>query len=825
VFRWKLTTTARITIGLTGLLVSALCLVSLLGLFPDRRSEINRLRAGICETGAIGFSMLADNQSKETVRRYLEAVAERNPDIVSIGIRDLEGSLIIDVGGHGNQWIPVRKGVSDDTQVSVELSSQGQPWGTVEVCLANKGEGRMFSLLSPAVAHGAVLAVFCGTVFFFYLRFVLRQLDPSKVVPQRVREALDTLGEGLLILDHQQHIVLANRAFGDTTGMTQEELTGISVSRLPFLQSDGDTTTTPWIDAIRTGQAVLGQLIGMTTPDKKDLTFSVSASPIVDEQGNRRGTLTTFEDVTSLERKKRELAVMVDHLRISSDALKQQNQELERLARHDTLTGLLIRRPFFERLDAEWKSAVRCGHDLSAIMLDVDHFKSVNDSWGHVAGDDVLRKVARCLRDAARENEIVCRYGGEEFAVLLPHADLDAASVAAERFRAEIEELQFPSFTVTASVGVSSLSGEPKDAQDLLSQADQCLYAAKRSGRNRVVRWDEFSSDIDTDESLDFRGQPRVDEHHTSIPFHAVTALVSALAYRDRVTAEHSRRVADLCVATAEGVMSFSSCYVLEIAALLHDIGKIGVPDSVLLKPGPLTPEEWTLMRRNEIIGAEITRASFGSPELSRIVENYQAHYGGGPAARPGLPSGNNIPLGARILAIANAYDAMVTDHAYREGCSPNEAFAELRRCAGTQFDPELVERFIGTVRDRGFKMEQLPQGVSREIALAIGLQVERLLVALDSEDQRALEAICSHVHSTAEKYGAVEIAAKAAEACTILKNDTHTDGLIAAAYDLLDLCRSTQAAFLEAVTCVDPSLPNESTFCDAQDASEAILA
>ncbi len=328
-------------------------------------------------------------------------------------------------------------------------------------------------------------------------------------------------------------------------------------------------------------------------------------------------------------------------------------------------------------------------------------------------------------------------------------------------------------------------------------QADKCLYVAKRAGRNHVVRWDEMSRDGTADEATEEGLAAREDVHQAAIPFHAVAALISALAYRDLTTAEHSRRVADLCVATAEGLLSLRDCYLLEIAALLHDIGKIGVPDKVLLKSGPLTPDEWEVMRRNDTIGAEIVRASFASPALNKVVENYQAHYGN-PSARPELPVGNRIPLGARILAIADAYDSMVSDRVYRPGCSPEKAFAELRHCAGTQFDPELVERFISILTDRDFYTHAPSSGVSRETALAIGLQIERFLAALDAMDHAALEAICGRVQATAEKYGAAEIATQAATVCAILDLDADTQGLLEAANELLDLCRATQVAFLQ---------------------------
>ncbi len=798
--RLRLSTIARITIGLAGLLGSTLCLVVMLGLFPNRLEDVMRSRAEICETAAVGFSLLAEQNDTGVMRQYMESIVNRQSEITSMGVRQNDGTLLINVSNHDAHWGSSRHSRSNQTHVSVQLFANGKLWGTVETCFAPLVEGRMTGgLVAPAVIHGVVVTILCMVIFYSYLRAVLQHLNPSKVVPKRVREALDTLAEGLLVLDQEEHIVLANRAFGETTGMNIDSLIGVSISRLPLVRSTEETMPIPWTEAIRTGKPVKGQMFGMSRDEKEDVTFSVSVSPIINDEGKGRGVLASFENVTQLERKKRDLTVMVDHLRMSSKVLKDQNRELERLATRDTLTNLLIRRPFFERLDAEWKSAVRYGHALSAVMVDVDFFKSINDNWGHATGDDVLRQVAAAMQKTARLPDIVCRYGGEEFAVIMPHTNLADAALAAERLRLAVEELDLGDIAVTVSLGVSSLSGKPKDPSDLLSQADQCLYAAKRAGRNQVICWGDIPKDFVDDESPKERMKECEDMQPTSIPYHAVAALISALAYRDHTTAGHSRRVADVCVATAEGLLSFSDCYVLEIAALLHDIGKIGVPDRVLLKPGPLTPDEWKVMRRNDAIGVEIVRAAFASPKLNEVIGTYQAHYGN-PNARPGLPTGNSIPVSARILAIADAYDSMVTNRVYRNGCSSEEAFAELKRCAGVQFDPELVERFITIVSQRRFKTDAPTTGISRENALAIGLQIERLLAALDSQDYVALEAICGRVRSTAQKCGAVDIATTASNVCAILELDDETDGLFKVVYELLDLCRSAQAAFLEEI-------------------------
>jgi len=433
-------------------------------------------------------------------------------------------------------------------------------------------------------------------------------------------------------------------------------------------------------------------------------------------------------------------------------------------------------------------------------MVDIDHFKSINDTFGHQTGDGVLQKVAQVVQTTARDGDLVCRYGGEEFVVLLPHIDIDDAERAAERFREALESTSFPNLRVTASLGVSALSLGAHDPQALLEQADKCLYVAKRNGRNQVVRWDAVPDDLEVDESKVSR-MPDDAEYDSSdsIPFQAVTALISSLAYRDLETAEHSRRVADLCVATAEGLMSLRDCYLLETAALLHDIGKVGVPDAILLKPGALTDEEWKVMRRHQRVGVEIVDASFNSRKLTTIVGDYRAFFGGNPE-NPNSPKETEISLGSRILSIADAYDSMVSDRAYRKGRSPREAYKELRRCAGTQFDPELVERFIQTVSQRNDLRDERMHGVSKKAAGSIGRQIERLVTALDSRDTAGLQVLAGRLKSSAEKYGVSEVAEKAGHLETAAESNQDAIEILKAANELIDLCRATQNAFLEGV-------------------------
>jgi diguanylate cyclase (GGDEF)-like protein/putative nucleotidyltransferase with HDIG domain len=802
--------TFRIAVCLVGLSISLLLTAQLIGLLPDDRSVAMRGRAQLCESIAISFSRLAERGDFEGMRRSLEAMAKRNEDIQSIAIRRANGEFLVEVGDHRAQWKDPVGGKSTETNVFVPITRGDETWGNVEVRFRPvRGTG-----LAGVFGHPAVLlVVFMGSssvlVYYVFLRRVLRQLNPSKVVPPRVRSALDSLTEGLLLLNPNGQIVLANSAFGQTLKCAPDDLLGMSASDLPWVNRLGEDEGErdghhPWVEVLGDGRPRTGALLGLEREGIKDRTFVVNATPIRDEKGANRGVLASFEDVTPLEEKKAELAEMLKKLRESSEEIRRQNEELELLATRDPLTSCLNRRSFFEHFENHWNNALRYNNPLSCIMIDVDEFKSVNDTHGHRVGDQVLYRVASVVRAEARQSDLVCRYGGEEFSVLLPHTDLDTAARAAERLRAAIEATEFPDLKITASFGVSALSMGPADPQGLLDQADKSLYLAKRNGRNQVVRWDELPPDLEIDGPTASRTRRPVEmEASLTIPFQAVTALVSALRYRDPATAEHSHRVADLCVAMAEGLMSFSECYLLENAALLHDIGKIGVPDSILLKPGALTEEEWHLMRKHDRIGVEIISASFGSERLTKIVENHGCYYGGS-AYDPGAPKGNEIPLGSRILSIADAYDSMVSEHVYRKALTSQEAFAEIRRCAGRQFDPELVERFQRCVIERNRREPVRAASVPKETVLAIGQQIERLLAALDRQDLNGLQTLVGRLKASATKHRVSAIADKASELELVLDTDADLISVLQLSNELIDLCRATQKSYLSASKSAD---------------------
>ena len=380
----------------------------------------------------------------------------------------------------------------------------------------------------------------------------------------------------------------------------------------------------------------------------------------------------------------------------------------------------------------------------------------------------------------------------------MPQMDLDVASTAAERLRQEIATYDFKGITCTASLGVSSISLGAKTMQDLIDEADKCLYAAKRGGRNQVMRWDEVPDAIEIDDSSIAR-KPAGEETVSSRPaisFQTVSALLSALGSRDTASAEHSRRVADLCVRTAKGLVAISDSFILENAALLHDIGKIGVPDSVLLKPGPLTPEERHIIFSHDQIGVEIVRSTFDCEQMTQIILCHRAHYSGS-ESRFGLPVGKDILLGARILSICEAYDAMVHDLVYRAAMTSEEAFAELLRCAGQQFDPDLANRFITMMKFEAETNIEPGDGVSMATVLQLGVQIDKMANAMDQEDRQSLVRVAGQIRSTATQGGCPHIANLAAELEQAEDEQQAWVDCLEAAVDLIELCRSTQRAHL----------------------------
>jgi diguanylate cyclase (GGDEF)-like protein/putative nucleotidyltransferase with HDIG domain len=360
------------------------------------------------------------------------------------------------------------------------------------------------------------------------------------------------------------------------------------------------------------------------------------------------------------------------------------------IARTDPLTGLSNRRGFRETLDLELARARRGETAITVLLGDVDHFKEVNDRSGHHVGDAALQRLARLLESGKRQIDHVARVGGEEFALILPDTDEHGAFALAERLRCELqEEFAADSVPVTISFGVAGYPKHGETAGSLLRTADEALYAAKQSGRNRTVLHSAALREAS-------RGRTGARDIEGERFVAVVLDLAEAVDLRFSGSARHSETVGRYAEMMARELgLSEERVGRVRLAGLLHDVGKVGVPDRILNKPGKLTEEEFEIVKQHPELGARILE----HPSLDDVRAWVGAHH-----ERPdgrGYPLGltaEQIPLEARILAAADAYEAMTCDRSYRSAIGHAAARAELARCAGTQFDRLVVDALLAVL-------------------------------------------------------------------------------------------------------------------------------
>jgi diguanylate cyclase (GGDEF)-like protein len=353
----------------------------------------------------------------------------------------------------------------------------------------------------------------------------------------------------------------------------------------------------------------------------------------------------------------------------------------------DTLSGLFNHRFFFERLAVEVDIASRYDEQLAVVVIDIDDFDLVNNVYGHPAGDDLLRAVARAIKSACRDSDTVCRLGGDEFGVILPETGAISALGLCLDLERRIHLIDAGGgTTVTVSIGIAVYPDHASDSDDLVRKADGALYWVKCHGKDQTLVYDP---DVVTD--LDAESRIRSIEEQTHLG--TVRALAAAVDARDPLTQYHSRNVAALAVLVARELgMAPERVRMIEMAAVLHDIGKIGVTDEILTKPGPLTEEEWVLVREHSALGERILASTSLDVMLPWIRYHHERWDGSG---YPDGLAAVAIPLEARVLAVCDAYDAMVNERPYRPARSRAEAQQELVACMGSQFDPAVVEVFI----------------------------------------------------------------------------------------------------------------------------------
>jgi diguanylate cyclase (GGDEF)-like protein len=421
--------------------------------------------------------------------------------------------------------------------------------------------------------------------------------------------------------------------------------------------------------------------------------------------------------------------------------LAQQLSATRESASVDRLTGVANRQSLLGALWSEVERANRYNRPFSVAFVDIDHFKQVNDTYGHASGDVVLRGLAQAIHANLRQNDLIGRYGGEEFMLLLPETNVEDAAALCEKIRQLVARLRFsvdgnPALTMTISIGVAGGVGRTLRQDALVRDADAAMYSAKALGRNQTYVFAEPDEDARVPRApISPAGRARAQEIGQLARSAAEAALASVMEPLPHYRGHPSPTIASIVVAMASQLdLPDQEIDRIRIAALLHDVGKIAIPEEILDKPTPLTSAEWRTVVQHPRIGQVILEQATMLRDAVPIILHHHERYSG-----HGYPfglRGNDIPLGARIVAIADAYDAMTHDRPYKRAIGHERAIEELRKHAGTQFDPELVGLFCDLYEDAPPQADGLMPPVAAVVSASVRRSRRPRLVASGGVDR-----------------------------------------------------------------------------------------
>jgi diguanylate cyclase (GGDEF)-like protein/putative nucleotidyltransferase with HDIG domain len=450
-------------------------------------------------------------------------------------------------------------------------------------------------------------------------------------------------------------------------------------------------------------------------------------------------------------------------------------QKAQEQAITDGLTGVKTHRFFMEALSAEWKRSTRAGRAFSLVLMDLDRFKFVNDFYGHLEGDLVLQRVGHILEQNCRRSDVVARYGGDEFVILMPETKIEYGRQLAAKLRTWVSsDPLLREKNITASFGIASYPLHGSSPQELIQVADASMYLSKHQGGNAVSTADHYdpnetkrwkrdvleaylgvtlkrlfatgpeafqeiyqrlaqftqslaASEADGSENkkapANSPGSLAPAEGVQALPqvvIDTVTSLAFAIDAKDQYTQGHSQKVSAYAALVAEALgMSEAEVEEIRLGGVLHDIGKVGIPEVILNKSGPLNPEEWDTMKSHVHFGAKILEPLRAISRIAQMVKHHHEFFDG--SGYPDALCGEQIPLGARIIAIADAYDTITSDRTYKKARSSAEALAELERCANAQFDGELIALFVKTLRQLPNPLVEKPAPATTHVPLRSG--------------------------------------------------------------------------------------------------------
>jgi len=738
----KFRTTARLSLTI-GILAGVMVWIAVqLNLVPSPADFQRSHRVAITKSivASLAPTLKKAHYKKSTLKQRIQTLTETDPQIKCLVIRDRRDKITLSSQPELRESIKLDTAPEDLAAVKIKMGDRD--FGRIEIHFhSNQPSGLLSYFAFPYNLFMFTIGSVALITWFLFSK-TLKHLNPSNIVPQRVRSAFDTLTEGVALVNQVGEIVHSNQVFQQIAGRDDTALIGTHISNFGWtIEGEDSDPSQSWLDCIANRTPMIGQLVNLSD-ERGKFKFSVNASPIVSEKDVCRGAIISFDDITDSEAKQAQLSQTIK-------TIEQQNQQLYFLASYDTLTECFNRGPFLELFNTAW--AEEDPEKISLIMVDIDHFKSINDTYGHTAGDLVLKGIGRILKETVGDKGSVCRYGGEEFMILLPNLELENAADVAHDLRRRIEQDPIEGIAVTASVGFSNRVFKAMDTQHLIDQSDQCLYAAKHLGRNRVVRFDQCPEAITSE--TESTNKLSHDKIQSDIQYSAAMGLLSALSFRCNDTANHSVRVAKLAVKIGGSLLSQSDLYRLEMVALLHNIGNIGVPDAILYKPAPLDEAEWVVMRQHDEIGLQIVRSTFASEEMARILECSQYRFSASQANPQQKLFGRDIPLMSRILYVCDVFDTMVHDRAYRKGIPVLAALEELVNCSPDQFDPDIITILINHIKTHGYDLfnEQTQANLDPRSAALIGGHIEPIYDAIVDGEWESLLQTTQELRSQAD--------------------------------------------------------------------------
>lgn len=486
------------------LVTAAFLLGDWLGLVADQQTMVLAQQKNLSEQLALQVSNDVRTGNLSRIETSVKSFVQNFSEVESVVFVSPVVNVEFPVGDVGVRT-PSNE-VLGNSVLIVPVYDGSTRFGSVEVYFsAMSGGGR------AAVSNFSVAALifFCAAAGFLFHRLFMGRprgdLEFGPVVPERIKQAFDSLAEGVLILDETGRIAHSNRAFKQSCSLQSYMLAGTWLHDLnwkAYLSDEPvDEKDLPWVRVLKAGESILGVKLTLKTHDAVERAYAVNCTPLQESDEGYRGVIVTLDNLSDLEQRNARLKKSLTDLKQTKLDVDVKNRELQLLAARDPLTNCLNRRAFTEQYNVLHIDAEKSGDPLVCVMVDIDHFKRINDNYGHALGDRVIKFVAKVLGQQIRHDDLVGRYGGEEFCIILENTSLPQAVAATERMRKEIAagdpELFGSALRTTASFGVACMQGEVVSSDELIHRADKTLYLAKESGRNRVMVWEKYSPGVD----------------------------------------------------------------------------------------------------------------------------------------------------------------------------------------------------------------------------------------------------------------------------------------------------------------------------------------